>query len=118
VADDDSRDWRVFGDDAVGRNRRHPAISGQRSSVQLRRTGAASAGVGGQGGTQRHHAPGLSLDALDHGGSGAGGNPLFPGGEALLRTAGAQKAQARSPGGAGTQVADRSLCPAARRRNF
>ena len=40
----------MFGDDAAGRDRRHGTLSRQRSAVQLRRAGAAGAGVGGQGG--------------------------------------------------------------------
>jgi len=57
---------------------------GQRSVVQLRRAGAAGAGVGGQGGARWNHAPGFALAAPDHGGSGAGGDPQFSGGQALL----------------------------------
>ena len=56
----------------------------QRSVVQLRRAGAAGAGVGGQGGAGRDHAAGFAVAALDHGGSGAGGDALFAGGQALL----------------------------------
>ena len=84
VADDDSGDWRVFGDDAAGRDRRPGTISRQGSVVQLCRAGAAGAGVGGQGGAGRDHAAGFAVDALDHGGSGAGGDALFSGGAALL----------------------------------
>ena len=49
--------------------------------VQLRRTGAAGAGVGGQGGARRHHPAGFALAALDHGGSGADGGAQFAGSE-------------------------------------
>jgi transposase len=47
VADDGPGDWRIFGDDVAGRDRRPGKISRQRSVVQLRRAGAAGAGVGG-----------------------------------------------------------------------
>ncbi len=69
-----------------------------------------------QGGARRHHAARLALAALDHGGSGPGGDPQFAGRPALLRTLAAQEAQARGAGRAGPQVADRGLRPAARRR--
>ena len=46
--------------------------------MQLRRTGAAGAGVGGQGGAGRDHAAGIERAALDHGGSGAGGTRCSP----------------------------------------
>jgi transposase len=115
VVDDDSGDRRMFGDDAVGRDRRDLALSQQRGVMQLRRAGAASAGVGGQSGAGRDHTARFALDALDHGGSGAGRDALFSGGQALLRTAAAQEAQTRGAGGAGPQAADRGFCVAARR---
>src|SRR5450432_1453908 len=80
----DSWDWRVFGDDAAGRDRRHWAIRRQRSVVQLRGTGAAGAGVGGESGVRRHHPARFVVDALDYGGSGAGGIAQFSGGQAIL----------------------------------
>ena len=44
-----------------------------------------SAGKAARGGiTRRHHAAGFTLAALEHGGSGAGGDALFAGGQALL----------------------------------
>ncbi len=84
VVEDDSGDWRVFGDDAAGRDRRDRTISRQRSVVQLRRAGTASARVGGQGSARWHHTAGFALDALDHGGSRPGGDALFSRRPALL----------------------------------
>src|SRR5438270_4086564 len=101
----------MFSDDAAGRDRRHGTLSRQRSAMQLRRTGAAGAGVGRQGGAEWDHAAGFALDALGDGGSGAGGDALFSGGQALLWTAAAQETQARGAGGAGAQAADRGLRP-------
>jgi len=74
----------MFGDDGVGGDRRDRTISQPRSVVQLRRAGAAGAGVGGEGGAVRDHAAGLAVAALDDGGSGAGGDAQFAGGAALL----------------------------------
>jgi len=107
----------VFGDDAVGGDRRDRTLCRQRSVVQLCRVGAASAGVGGQSGARRHYAARIELAALDHGGSGASSNAVFAGGQEILRTAVAQEAQARGASGASAQTADRSLRTAARRRH-
>jgi Transposase len=115
VADDDSWNWRVFGDDAVGRDRRGAAFFPQRSTMQLCWTGAADTGIGGQSGACWDHATGIEHTALDYGRSGTSGHALVAGGARLLPTAAAEKAQARSPGGAGPQVVDRRLCPVARR---
>src|SRR5213593_478860 len=52
VADDDSGNRGLFGHAAAGRDWKHRALCRQSGVVQLRWTGAASAGVGGQGGAR------------------------------------------------------------------
>src|SRR5439155_1396958 len=116
VADDDSGNRGLFGHAAAGRDWKHRALCRQSGVVQLRWTGAASAGVGGQGGARRNHAAGLTLLALDHGGSSPGGNALFAGGQGLLRTTAQEEARACGASGAGTKVIERGPCPVARWR--
>ena len=87
VADDNSGDRRMFGHDAAGRDRRDRTLCRQRSAVQLCRSGAAGAGVGGQGGARRDHPARFALAALDHGGSGPGGHALFSGGASATMNA-------------------------------
>jgi hypothetical protein len=64
-------------------------LSRQGGVVQLCGAGAAGAGVGGQSGAGRDHAARFAVAALDDGGSGAGGDAQFAGGqryyERLLR---------------------------------
>src|SRR5213594_2893935 len=116
VADDDSGNRGLFGHAAAGRDWKHRALCRQSGVVQLPWTGAASAGVGGQGGARRNHAAGLTLLALDHGGSSPGGNALFAGGQGLLRTTAQEEARACGASGAGRKVIERNPCPVARWR--
>jgi transposase len=103
----------IFCDAAVGRDRRHPAVRGQAGAVQLRRTGAASTGVGRQESARWDYAARLSLAALDHGRSGPGSNPQFSGRGRILSPAAAQESGPCGAGGLGAQVVGRGVCHAA-----